>query len=331
MRMMKIKKIIAYSGSIVASLFFMTAVGLVEAQTTPSCAIIQHDLFVDSRDSSFDGSIRLLQSYLVSAGYLKSPATGYFGPATLAAVKAFQNAHGLSPTGSANSLTRAAILQASCVKPTATPQPSAVPTTTATPSPQAQAASIAVTLPQAGTVLTEGKSYTIQWSGKAGTAYNILLEDMTGYSPGFISSNLHSNQYLWKVGDVYSSSNWASQTVAPGSYRIRVQNIATGSAASDQPSGPITLLGAPISLKYIIPSSVQADGNTSVVLYGSDFDGSTTVNLGSKLIHPVYITADGRALIFTVPPEVSPGVYPVKITNLYSSAPTILSLTVTGQ
>jgi peptidoglycan hydrolase-like protein with peptidoglycan-binding domain len=51
-----------------------------------------------------------LQKVLVAAGFLKIDApTGYFGPLTLAAVKAYQTAHGISSTGFVGPLTRAAL------------------------------------------------------------------------------------------------------------------------------------------------------------------------------------------------------------------------------
>ncbi len=40
-----------------------------------------------------------LQKRLIKDGFLKGSATGYFGPATKAAVMAYQTKHGLSPLG----------------------------------------------------------------------------------------------------------------------------------------------------------------------------------------------------------------------------------------
>jgi N-acetylmuramoyl-L-alanine amidase len=40
-----------------------------------------------------------LQSKLIAEGFLKASATGYFGPATFAAVKAYQSSKGLPSTG----------------------------------------------------------------------------------------------------------------------------------------------------------------------------------------------------------------------------------------
>ena len=48
-----------------------------------------------------------LQNRLISEGYLKAEATGYFGPLTFAAVKAYQTANGLPSTGFVGPLTLA--------------------------------------------------------------------------------------------------------------------------------------------------------------------------------------------------------------------------------
>ena len=56
-----------------------------------------------------DTQVLSLQQLLVSLGFLNTDPTGYFGPATFAAVKAFQTAHGLEAVGSVGPQTRAAL------------------------------------------------------------------------------------------------------------------------------------------------------------------------------------------------------------------------------
>jgi peptidoglycan hydrolase-like protein with peptidoglycan-binding domain len=53
--------------------------------------------------------VTALQSALVAKGYLKAAPNGVFGPATLAAVKAFQKDMGVPVTGFYGPLTRAAL------------------------------------------------------------------------------------------------------------------------------------------------------------------------------------------------------------------------------
>lgn len=54
---------------------------------------------------SVGGDVRIIQQILAGQGYSVGPIDGYFGPQTLAAVKAFQKAKGLVPDGIAGPLT----------------------------------------------------------------------------------------------------------------------------------------------------------------------------------------------------------------------------------
>jgi len=67
-------------------------------------------------DSKVDGDVTRLQNFLVSNSYLaKGNTTGYFGPLTLGAVKAFQLANGISPVvGYVGPLTRVKISEKGC-------------------------------------------------------------------------------------------------------------------------------------------------------------------------------------------------------------------------
>lgn len=56
-----------------------------------------------------NNDVRELQTRLIKDGYLTVPATGYFGPKTLAAVKSYQLAHRLPTTGFFGPMTRSII------------------------------------------------------------------------------------------------------------------------------------------------------------------------------------------------------------------------------
>jgi peptidoglycan hydrolase-like protein with peptidoglycan-binding domain len=58
--------------------------------------------------------VTVLQNFLNRAGYLSATPNGYFGPATTAAVRAFQASNGLSATGSVGPMTRNAINERMC-------------------------------------------------------------------------------------------------------------------------------------------------------------------------------------------------------------------------
>ncbi|MGI6200169.1 MAG: peptidoglycan-binding protein [Christensenellales bacterium] len=61
-------------------------------------------------------AVKSFQQRLIDLGYLKTEATGYFGPATLEATKKFQKQAGLSVTGCAGRMTRDAIESGSAPK-----------------------------------------------------------------------------------------------------------------------------------------------------------------------------------------------------------------------
>ena len=67
-----------------------------------------------SRDIATNGQVSDLQDFLQSKGYLNSEPTGYFGLMTFQAVKSFQSANGISPTGYVGPLTRGKIASQSC-------------------------------------------------------------------------------------------------------------------------------------------------------------------------------------------------------------------------
>lgn len=79
------------------------------------CIDITYNLRLGSRDNNTEYQVSLLQDFL-SPTYLYLPVgpTGYFGQATLRAVKSFQRDHGISQTGYVGPMTRAKIRELTC-------------------------------------------------------------------------------------------------------------------------------------------------------------------------------------------------------------------------
>lgn len=102
------------------------------------CAIIATNLSRGAESSN----VWLLQNFLTAKGYLKAAPNGYFGPATLTAVKLYQKSVSLPQTGAVLTLTRAALAKETCfmeggLPPTQTQttgQPTLTVATTATTS-----------------------------------------------------------------------------------------------------------------------------------------------------------------------------------------------------
>lgn len=75
-----------------------------------SCTTLTKDLSFGSGGAD----VTKLQTFLKSEGFLTAPLVPHFGNATLAAVKKFQKANGISQTGTAGPKTRALIKSLSC-------------------------------------------------------------------------------------------------------------------------------------------------------------------------------------------------------------------------
>ena len=83
-------------------------------QTNQNCLDLSANLKQGQRDSVGKTDVSSLQNFLKNAGYLNANATGFFGAQTLKAVKAFQKAKNINPTGLVGPLTRASIKSFSC-------------------------------------------------------------------------------------------------------------------------------------------------------------------------------------------------------------------------
>jgi peptidoglycan hydrolase-like protein with peptidoglycan-binding domain len=133
-----------FSGILILGVFFsifsMASAQEIPPITTPyvstgshySCVSLTYDLHYGVSDSTTAGQVSILQNFLYVRGYLSVPATGYFGPLTFQAVKAFQAASGSGAIdGIVGPQTRAHVIAASCgltnpVLPSTTPSISMV-------------------------------------------------------------------------------------------------------------------------------------------------------------------------------------------------------------
>lgn len=99
-------------------------------QTSQTCLDLAVNLKQGQRDIGGKKDILSLQSFLKTTGYLDANATGFFGTQTLKAVKAFQKAKSIIPTGFVGPLTREAIKTVTCTLVMQEPStPSTIPET----------------------------------------------------------------------------------------------------------------------------------------------------------------------------------------------------------
>ncbi len=88
----------------------------VYGKATLPCVNLTVNMVHGSKDRTTRGEVSDLQSFLRGKNYLKSYPTGYFGLATLAAVKSFQSDNNITPNGVVGPLTRRSVSDVSCDK-----------------------------------------------------------------------------------------------------------------------------------------------------------------------------------------------------------------------
>jgi hypothetical protein len=195
-----------------------------------------------------------------------------------------------------------------------------------------------ITSPATGQVLSIGSSTVIRWSNPVTGFYDLSLDQAGGGGAGFVaqdqSPSSAGNQYVWKVGQVFSSLTNSTQTVSPGTYRIRLHSDVSGTASTDQVSGWFTIIAQQFVVNSVVPSSAYADNATSIVLFGSGFTTSSSVyfdnNYSSLRVNNAYISPDGTVLVFTIPTTVPAGSHTLFINNGISSSPVTVPFVVSS-
>lgn len=300
----------------IAGVIVLAATNAVYAQSNNPCVILNNNLYFGDNDSNTGGMVTVLQRFLVQKSYLRATPNGHFGPSTLAAVKAFQAANRIATTGTIGPSTRAGIQDATCG--TVTPSPTPYPTPTTTMPPQ-----IDITSPAAGDILTSGSKYQISWNEMPGNTYNILLEDKYGVGAGYIATyKAGGTSFAWNVGEVYSSVTQSDTVAAPGTYRIRIQNV-SGASNRDKFSNFFWLKAQPITIRSIYPSELPRDEKTVGVIYGSGFTLNTELvldNYYGTRANILYRSPDGRALVYTIPKIAFTGSHTLIVSDKYSAA-----------
>ena len=320
--------------AIIVTLFVIDGIAYAHAST---CISLNADLGYGAVDNVAGGLVSQLQGFLRDSKYLVASPTGYFGQATLSAVKAFQLANGISSTGYVGPLTRTLINQESCIS-SATNAPAispavatanSIPQSVSIPIPSPVISNVSITSPITGQVMSVGSSTVFRWSRPLNGNYDLSLEQPGGAGAGFItndqSSGTNQNQYLWKVGKIFLSQSNSYQTVPAGTYRIRVRDSSVGNSSRDQVSGWFTIVASQFSVSSVVPSRCLADDDTSVVLFGSGLTPSTFIYIDSNYSGTQatnrYISPDGSLVVFTVPTTVPAGSHMLYINDGQGSSP----------
>ncbi len=294
------------------------------ASASVACTNLASDLSYNATDLSSNGEVTALQNFLSASGYMTAIPNGHFGPATLAAVIAFQAANKISSTGYVGPLTRVAITAASCGGNSIS-SPSTMSTATV-PSTSTAVSNSNVTAPTAGATLSVGKNYTITWNGNGSGGYSLILEDQNGLSQGYITPNtLITNSYNWPVGQVFSGATNTYTGVPAGIYQIDVRSAYGG--APDMISGRFNIVTPPLAINSILPTTISTSTSQTMVLYGSGFNSLATIVVDGNYGLPaniLYTSLDGTVLVFSLPPGVSVGTHDLYVSNSSGPVPSAM-------
>ncbi len=110
--------LIAMLALVIAPNFVLATSSDIDPQGDSSCVSISNNLRYRASDANTNGDVSVLQDFLQTNGYLQSNPVGFFGLMTIAAVKKFQKANDISPTGYVGPITREKIKTESCYNQT---------------------------------------------------------------------------------------------------------------------------------------------------------------------------------------------------------------------
>lgn len=315
---------------------------------TALCTSLTQDLSVGSRGSQ----VSQLQRFVVSQNYPGGGAwmvTGYYGAATAAGVRNFQQLNRLPTTGFVDAATRAAISRVSCGTV-------AVTTSTYVTSPYSYyypytnyGYNYNYGYINSGSLVLTSLSQNTGYAGNTVTIYgtgfdlsnNTVWLGSTAVA-GIASSNGTSLTFTVPYTTSYSNSN--------ASVQLSVQNSRGTSNALSFTINPVVNVpitcgsygylncgsNAPISLSYITP--VQGGVGTTVTIYGTGFSTTgNTVHFGTGIVTGLG-SPDGQSISFLVPSQITGygsqmltlGSYSVSVSNASGATSNAVSFNVTS-
>jgi peptidoglycan hydrolase-like protein with peptidoglycan-binding domain len=227
-----------------------------------TCVDFSENLFRTDENNN----IKVLQDFLYEKGYLKATPNGYFGPGTFAAVKEYQTAKGINPTGVVGPLTRESLKTATCTASsspasspakTSTTIPNTVPKTeTATPASKAT-----TTLPTkiVCTSLTEGLGF-----GSESAAVLSLQEYL--YLKGYLKAtpNGYFGPGTYAAVIVFQNENGITQTGTVGPLTREKLKANSCGITTPPPNKPVTEASKPVVVATTTPSQPKATSSPVV-------------------------------------------------------------------
>ncbi|OGG50350.1 hypothetical protein A2704_05400 [Candidatus Kaiserbacteria bacterium RIFCSPHIGHO2_01_FULL_54_36b] len=263
---------------------------------TGACVNLTSDLSYGSRGSQ----VLQLQTFLVSRNYPGGGnwmITGYFGPATRAAVRNFQMEQGISMVGVVGPVTRAAIARVTC---------GGYNYNTVT---------LSSLSPFSGAVGTSVTIYGSNFDYSNNTVYfgTQPVTNIPSYNGTSLTVTVPWSLNQSSVGVYVTNSRGTSNTL-------------TFSITGNTCQYPYTNCNTNVNLQYLSPVSGAA--GTSVTIYGTGFDySSNTVYVGNQAVTNVS-SYNGTSLTATIPSYLT-GVVQIYVTNSRGTSNS-LPFTITG-
>ena len=269
--------------------------------TTNVCANLNADVQYGQQDSGNNKNVYILQNFLNKNGYLKVSPTGYFGSLTIAAVKAFQSANNLNPTGYVDSITRNLIQNIDCNYTKIISSGTSSGVTGTTPVSPNQTGSITttpvITLTAASIQVSAGEPTTLTWnSTNAVGQCKITAKDSAGNN---LSSNIDSSGKK-STGPINNTTTYTvicyNNYGVPGSKSITVQVVDQTQIKNQQQ----TSYPGAATINSLVPSS----GNRGdlVTIYGSGFLSTNDIFFdGSKIDSGLVLSQSSTSILFKVP------------------------------
>lgn len=249
------KRYIAFIAVVIVSvpvLLFAQAEDIDPNPNANDCVIIKNNLRYRDRDAVKNSEVSVLQDFLQSKGYLNSEPTGYFGLLTVKAVKSFQGANNLTPSGYVGSATRQIIQNLTCNSIDLLPSPK-----------------ITVISPNGGEVYTNGQNINIKWSssGEVGKV-NIFRCSPDGNSQAchVLAVQVdNTGSYNWTVSNM--SHVEGVPVYLTGNFWISVDNGNKLNHAYDESDNPFKIIPSTVSSNYDTFATCLKD--KGVTFYGT--------------------------------------------------------------
>jgi len=340
--------------------------------TTPTsasaCVILTSDLSFGSRGVE----VTKLQQFLVSQNYPGGGSwmiTGYFGQATMQAVRNFQQAAGLPMTGYVDAATRSAIQSRTCgLLGTAYPQTNIAPTyPLPTPTYPITTPTYAPTTPTYPTYPTGNVPYMPAFLGgvsitSLSTQSAQIGTSITIYGSGFDTTGtntVHVGGATVIVSSNGTSITFAVPSVPNGQYSVYITNSrGTSNSISLYVSQAQSVCNqtpwyqpwqwwGQTQYQCGVYSNVLLDSlspnwaavGTTITVKGNGFSATgNTVYMGGRVVATVASTNNGTELTFIVPQQLQgpyglqqivPGHYPVRVVNGTGAQSNSLTLSIT--